>query len=98
DAGRVATLDLILQAGALARIEHVIGAGAQLEVTIDDGERGAAGSRRVIGPEILRAVGADAARDLQAREARLGIETEDEEVLVVGELDVELRLMLLDEV
>ena len=63
-----AALDLVLQARPAAGLEHVIGAGAQLEVAVERAQRLAARGRRVIGAEVVRAVVADVAHDLEARE------------------------------
>ena len=96
-AGRRAALDLVLQAGAPPVVQHVIGAGAQLEVTIDHPQRLAAGRRRVVGPEVVGPVVPDPADDLQPRPFPVGIEAQHQEVLVVRQLDVEAGLVPLDE-
>src|SRR5436190_2216389 len=81
-----------------AGLEHVVRAGAQLEVAIQDAQRLARRCRRVIRPEVVRLVVADVAHDLDAREyaAFRGVlarelrilEPEHEVLLVVAQLDV----------
>ena len=58
--GRRAALDLVLQAGPPAVVQHVVGAGAQLEVAVHHPQRLAARGRRVVRAEVARAVVADA--------------------------------------
>ena len=96
-AGRGAALDLVLQAGAPAVVQDVVGAGAQLEVAVHDAQRLPAGRRRVVRAEVVGAVVAQLAHDLEARPLGVGVEAQHEVVLVVLEVDVEARLVLLDE-
>ena len=96
-ARRGAALDLVLQARAPAIRHHGIGAGAKLEVPVDDRERlpdgGGAGER----PEVPRSVLADPAHHLQPRVRVRVREPQRDEVLVVAQLDVEARTELLDQ-
>ncbi len=96
-AGGRAALDLVLQAGALAVVQHVVGAGAQLEVAVHHPQRLPARRRRVVGPEVVGAVVAEPPGHLQARPLPVRVEPQHQEVLVVRELDVEARLVALDE-
>ncbi len=96
-AGRGAALDLVLQAGAAAVVQDVVGARAQLEVAVDDAQRLPAGGRRVVRAEVGGAVVAQLAHDLEAGPLGGGVEAQHEVIFVVLEVDVEARLMLLDE-
>ena len=92
-----AALDLILQARPLARFEVGVAAGAQAEVTVDKAQRRARSRRRMIGPEIARAVFLRLAHDLEPRPGRRLVQAQRQELLVVAQLDVVARLQLLDQ-
>ena len=67
DAGRGAALDLVLQARPLAAGELGVAARAELEVLVDEVQRAARGGRRVVRPEVARAVGRGPPDDLEPR-------------------------------
>jgi len=98
DTRRGAALDLVLEARALARDELEIAAGAKLEVLVDEVERAPRRRGRVIGPEVASGVVARAAHHLETGPRVVEAQPERDEVLVVAQLDVEARLVLLDEV
>src|SRR4029079_19413739 len=69
----------------------------ELEVLVDEMERPARARRRVVRAEVAGLVRVGAPHRLELRPLFGGVEAEAEKVLVVAELDVEPRLMLLDE-
>ena len=99
DAGGRAAVDLVEDAGALAVVEDVVGAGAQLEPAVHDAQRLADGAGAGVGAEPARPVvlALPGPAHLQARERVAPVEPEDDEVLVVAQPDVEARPVLLDE-
>ena len=101
DAGTLAALDVVQQAGPLQRalpLADLDGAGAEGEDAPDEVHRLVHAAGRGVGAEVAAAVGRQLARALDAREV-VGQGDLDEGVrLVVLEADVEARLEALDEV
>ncbi len=98
DAGGRAALDLILEAGPLAMLEHEVGAGPELEVAVDHAQGMSGRARRVVGAEVAGPVLADVADDLELGPGAVGVEAQDQVLLVVAKFDVEAGLVPLDEV
>ncbi len=97
DARGEAAADLILQAGTFAARELLVRARAELKVLVDEVQRAACRRGGVIGPEVARAVGRGASHDLHPRPSRARVDAQADVALVVAKLDVESRLMLLDQ-
>ena len=76
-AGPRATLDLILQAGPRAPRQLRVGAGAELEVPVDEPERLPRRGRRVVGAEVARAVRTRPAHGPLRDAAQLGVRSSD---------------------
>ena len=98
DARRCAALDLVLQAGPGAAVEHAVGAGSQGEGPLQgvDGavDRASRGER----PEILTLGGARATVFRDLRPWMVAAQQDEGEGLVVSQNDVEPRSQLLDQV
>src|SRR5262249_35924777 len=97
DAGRRAAVDLVEDAGPPPVFQRVVGAGAQLEVAVDDPQSLANRAGGRIGTKVARAVLLEAAHALEARVAVFLVEPQANEILVVAKLDVEAGAVLFDQ-
>ena len=78
-------------------VQNVIGAGAQAKVAVDHAQGFPARARRMVRAEVPGTVVGHAAHHLQPRPLDPRVQPQRQKILVVGQLDVEARLMALDQ-
>src|SRR5262249_19000434 len=90
-------VDLVQDARPAPILQRMIGAGPQLKVAVDDSKRLSNRAGGGVRAEVARAVALEPADNLQGWVRLVNSQSKADEVLVIPKLDVEARLVLLDQ-